>query len=72
MRVQILSASEAVDLVPEEATVCIGGGGAGHAVPDRLLQALGERFVATRAPRNLTVIHPCGIGDAAERGLSHI
>lgn len=72
MSVQILSPSEAVGLVPDGATVCIGGGGAGHAVPDRLLQALGERFVSTQGPRNLTLIHPCGIGDSAERGLSHV
>ena len=72
MRVQILSPSEAVGLVPDNVTVCIGGGGAGHAVPDRLLQALGERFTASHAPRNLTILHACGIGDAGERGLSHL
>ncbi|UCF37153.1 MAG: acyl CoA:acetate/3-ketoacid CoA transferase [Acidobacteriota bacterium] len=72
MQAKILSAQEAVRLIPSGATVCIGGGGAGHAVPDRIMQALGEVFAEAGSPGNLTVIHPCGIGDAADRGLSHL
>jgi propionate CoA-transferase len=72
MKVQILTPDEAVSLIPDGSTVCIGGGGAGHAVPDRLLQAIGERFRSVGKPRALSVLHACGIGDAAERGLSHV
>ncbi|MDB4584323.1 hypothetical protein N9164_14315, partial [Draconibacterium sp.] len=46
--------------------------GAGHAVPDKILKALGERFADTGHPRNLTTIHPCGIGDNDSRGLNHL
>ena len=69
---QTISASEAVSHIPDEAVVAIGGAGAGHAVPDKVLQALGERFRQTGHPRSLTTVHPCGIGDNDARGLNHI
>ena len=69
---QITSASEAVRHIPDEAVVAIGGAGAGHAVPDKVLHALGERFAQTGHPRSLTTVHPCGIGDNDTRGLNHI
>lgn len=72
MRPQIITAEEAVKLIPDSATVCIGGAGAGHAVPDTILAALGKRFQDTGYPRNLTTFHPCGIGDNTTRGLNHI
>ena len=72
MKSKILSAKNAVELIENNSTLCIGGAGAGHAVPDFTLKALGERFKQTGFPKNLTVIHPCGIGDNGERGLNHI
>ncbi|MEM8765167.1 MAG: malonate decarboxylase subunit alpha [Bacteroidota bacterium] len=68
----LVSADEAVKNIKSEDTVCIGGAGAGHAVPDALLKALGTRFEKTLGPKNLTIIHPCGIGDNGKRGLNHI
>jgi propionate CoA-transferase len=67
-----LTADEAAALIADEQTVGIGGAGAGHNVPDRLLQALGGRFAQTGFPRDLTTFHPCGVGDNASRGLNHI
>ncbi len=72
MRPKIFAAEEVVKLIKDNDTVCIGGAGAGHAVPDTILAALGRRFKATRHPRNLTTFHPCGIGDNATRGLNHL
>jgi len=72
MKVRILDPEEAASLVFDGARVCIGGGGAGHAVPDRLLQAIGERFRSSGSPKGLSVFHACGLGDAADRGLSHL
>jgi propionate CoA-transferase len=72
LRPRIVSAAEAVKHIPDEATVGIGGAGAGHAVPDRLLEALGQRYRQTGYPRNLTTFHPCGIGDNRDRGLNHL
>jgi propionate CoA-transferase len=72
MKPILCSAAEAVAHIPSHSVLAVGGAGAGHAVPDRLLQALGERFAESQAPHGLTVIHPCGIGDNDTRGLNHL
>lgn len=51
MNPKIIEASEAALLIKDNDTLCIGGGGAGHAVPDKLLEALGERFIRTSSPK---------------------
>jgi len=63
---------QALKLIKDGSTVAIGGAGAGHAVPDKILQALGELYLETGKPGNLTIIHPCGIGDNDSRGLNHL
>lgn len=63
---------EAVQLINNNDTVAFGGGGAGHAVPDNIMKALGEYYLESGNPRGLTVIHPCGIGDNDSRGLNHL
>lgn len=68
----VLTAAEAVARIPDGATVAIGGAGAGHALPDVLLRALGERFRSTQSPKELTLFHPFGVGNAADRGLEHV
>lgn len=70
--VQILEAEEAVKLIGNNDVICIGGAGAGHAVPDKILEALGNHFIKSGEPKNLTVIHPCGLGDNDRRGLNHL
>jgi len=67
-----ISADQAANLVKDGATVAIGGAGAGHAVPDRLMQGLGERHAGTGTPCGLTILHPCGIGDNKSRGMNHL
>ena len=67
-----VKAIEAVARIQDSATIAVGGAGAGHAVPDKLLEALGALYVQTGHPRDLHVIHPCGIGDNDRRGLNHL
>jgi len=69
---KLVDAREAAIVIKDGDTIAIGGAGAGHAVPDRLLQGLGERYVETMEPRNLTMLHPCGIGDNVSRGMNHV
>lgn len=69
---QKVSPKEAIAKIRNEATIAVGGAGAGHAVPDKLLEALGNRFKEHGSPRELTIIHPCGVGDNDQRGLNHI
>ena len=72
MQPQLVSARRAIDHIQDRQTICVGGAGAGHAIPDKLLEALGERFTGTGQPTQLTVIHPCGVGDNDQRGLNHV
>jgi propionate CoA-transferase len=69
---KITTARAAVSLIADNATVAIGGAGAGHAVPDKILRAIGEHYSETGHPKKLTTIHPCGIGDNDSRGLNHL
>lgn len=68
----ILSADQASELIQDGNTICIGGGGAGHAIPDEILKAIGDRYSKSGKPENLTIIHPCGIGDSDRLGLNHL
>lgn len=70
--VSIITAEQAAELIRDGATLAIGGAGAGHAVPDRLMQGLGEYHARTGSPRKITVLHPCGIGDNENRGMNHL
>ena len=69
---RVVSLAEAVGFVADGDTVVIGGSGGGHAVPEALIVALEERFLAAGAPRNLTLLHPVGLGDNATQGVSHL
>ena len=68
----VVSAEQAVARISDRSSVAIGGSGAGHAVPDILLRALGERFRDSRKPTGLTLIHPFGVGDQQTRGLQQM
>jgi propionate CoA-transferase len=72
MKPKIITAAQAAELVENEKALCIGGGGAGHAVPDKLLKALGDRHVQTSSPKKINILHPCGIGENNIRGLNHL
>jgi propionate CoA-transferase len=72
MAPRIVTADQFAKLVATGDTLLIGGSGAGHAVPDTLIGAIGKRFKAEGEPRNLTTVHPVGLGDRAERGIGHL
>lgn len=69
---KIIKPKNAAQLIKNNDTIVIGGAGAGHAVPDEILKAIGEYYQETGNPNNLNVIHPCGIGDNGNRGLNHL
>ena len=72
MAVPVLSAEEAARLVESGNTLLIGGSGAGHSVPDALIAAIEKRFLAGGEPKNLTTVHPVGLGDRANCGIGHL
>jgi propionate CoA-transferase len=72
MAPRVVTADQAAGLVSSGDTLLIGGSGAGHSVPDALLAAIAKRFLAVGEPRNLTTVHPVGLGDRANRGIGHL
>lgn len=69
---KLVTAEEAARLIPDGATVIVGGSGAGHAVPQRFIDALETVYLAEGRPRDLTTVRVVGIGDFAERGFSQL
>jgi propionate CoA-transferase len=69
---QVVTAARAVAFVRDGDTVLIGGSGGGHAVPERLIVALAERFTHEGHPRGLTSLHPVGIGDEDHQGVGRL
>ena len=66
------SAEEAVARIPDNAVVAVNSS-SGLCCPDAVLAALGARYDATGAPRNLTSIHPIAAGDFfGTKGVDHI
>ena len=67
---QIMTATQAAALMEDGDTILVGGSGNGHAVPEKIMAAIEERFLAEGHPRNITSIHPVGLGDKAGKGAS--
>src|SRR5580704_10817253 len=69
--VRRVTADEAVKVIRSGDTIVVGGSGGGHAVPEALMAALGRRYLAEGLPRDITAVHPVGIGDGATLGANH-
>ena len=66
---KVVTFEEAVGLIEDGDNIVIGGSGGGHAVPERLIVSLRERYDQTGGPHDLTLIHPVGIGDMDTQGV---
>jgi propionate CoA-transferase len=69
---KLVTAEEAARLIPNGATVIVGGSGAGHAVPQRFIDALANVYNEDGQPRDLTTVRVVGVGDFADRGFSQL
>ena len=67
-----ITSTQAAALVHSGDAVVISGSGGGHAVPEALLAALGDRFERDGQPRGITSISVVGIGDRGALGASHL
>jgi acyl CoA:acetate/3-ketoacid CoA transferase len=69
---RVLKASEAAELIPDEAIVTVSSSSA-LGCPDAVLAAVGARFDAEGHPRNLTTLHPIAAGDMwGVKGIDHL
>jgi propionate CoA-transferase len=67
---EIITAAQAAALVQNHWTVaCAGFVGAGHA--EAITSALEDRFLASGAPHDLTLVYSAGQGDRGRRGVNH-
>lgn len=64
---KFISIEEAIKLIPNGATVGVGGF-CGFGAPDSLLIEMGKQFEQTGAPRDLSVVTPASAGDGREDG----
>ena len=69
---KLVAPDAAAALIPDGATVLFGGSGAGHAVPQKIIDSLADVFAETGRPRDLTTVRVVGIGDFADRGFSQL
>ncbi len=69
---KIVTIDEAVGFIRDGDTLLIGGSGGGHAVPEALIVGLEARFLKTGAPRQITLLHPVGIGDNISQGVGRL
>lgn len=71
MKPRIMSAREAVTLIPSNCTL-LTEGFVGACFPEELVMALEQRFLKTGKPKNLTLFHAAGQGDGRYRGLNYL
>ncbi|HUN93343.1 MAG TPA: acyl CoA:acetate/3-ketoacid CoA transferase [Burkholderiaceae bacterium] len=69
---KVISAAQAARLVRDGDVVSVSSS-SGLGCPDRVLEAIGERFRSEGAPRGLTTLHPIAAGDMyGIKGIDHI
>ena len=69
---RVVSFKEAVSYIHDGDTIMIGGSGGGHAVPEKLITSVRDRYLSESSPQNLTLFHPVGLGDMATQGVGHL
>jgi propionate CoA-transferase len=68
---KIVSAEDALAIIPDGATLCTSGF-VGIGTPDQLLEALERRFLSGQGPHGLTLVFAAGQGDGHQRGLNRL
>jgi propionate CoA-transferase len=65
-----MTADQAVQLIRDDDTVGLMGGGGGLMEASCVFEAVQRRFLSTQSPRRLTVMHALGIGDKKTKGMN--
>ncbi len=69
---RLVSVQDAVSIVRDGDLLLIGGSGGGHAVPEALIAGLQERFAREGSPRQISLLHPVGLGDMQSQGVARL
>lgn len=70
--VRIMTAVEAVREFIKDGDTIGSGGFVGAAHPEEISLTIGEEFLATGHPKNITIMYAAGQGDGKDRGLNHL
>lgn len=70
-RNKIITAEEAINQIQDGWTIGVEGF-VGAGTPDDLCASLGQKYLTDKNPKDLTLIHSSGPGDAATRGANRI
>ncbi|WP_319637336.1 acyl CoA:acetate/3-ketoacid CoA transferase [Kangsaoukella pontilimi] len=65
-----VSSVEAAQCIRDGDTIAITGNGGGMLEADEIFAAIEARFLASGHPRDLTLVHALGVGDADRRGVN--
>jgi propionate CoA-transferase len=68
---KIMSAKEAIGLIPNGATVTTSGF-CGAGVAEEIVLEIEKQYLATQTPNNLTLVYGAGQGNFGPRGMSHL
>ncbi|WP_136661388.1 CoA-transferase [Nitratireductor sp. XY-223] len=72
MVAKVVSAGQAASRIADGAVVTVSSS-SGLGCPDKVLQAIGDRFEREGHPRNITTLHPIAAGDMyGIKGIDHI
>ena len=69
MEQKTVAADQAVADIADGACIAVTGSGGGLQEADRVLEAIEQRFLDSGHPRDLTMVHALGVGDAKGRGI---
>jgi len=69
-RGKLVTADQAAALIGDGVTVGLVGGGGGLMEASHVFAAIEQRFLSSRHPTGLTLVHALGIGDRKEMGLN--
>ena len=70
MKNRFITADDAAALIHDGATVGVVGAGGGLMEPSTVFGAIERRFLETRHPAGLTLVHALGVGDRKEMGVN--
>src|SRR5690348_4761296 len=71
-KVKVLSADDAVALIPDGATIAYSGFGGTIGHPEQLSAAIEQRFLATGKPEGLKILFPCQQTSGPGTGVDHL
>jgi propionate CoA-transferase len=67
---KLITAEDAANLVRDGDNILVSGSGGGHAIPEKVLEAIEARYLQSATPKDLTLIHVVGLGDRAAKGAA--